>query len=282
VALPPVYLVDASIYIFRAWFSMSDEFVNQKGEPTNAVYGFSGFLCSLLEQTGAEHMAIAFDESLSKSYRNEIYPEYKANRDPMPEALRPQIGRCVSVLEAMGVPVLGLARYEADDVIATLARQAEDENHRVVVVTGDKDLMQLVSDRVQMYDPMRDKRYDRDAVIEKFGVPPELVADALALAGDPSDNIPGVKGIGEKGAAKLVAAYPSLEELLADADAQSARIAANLKAAADYIAIMQQIVPVRKDVAVAIDHPTKDDGQVAKLSAAYGITGPVKRYLDVQ
>ncbi|MDX1380899.1 MAG: exodeoxyribonuclease IX, partial [Xanthomonadales bacterium] len=116
-SLPPVYLVDASVYIFRAWFSMPDAFVNGAGEPTNAVYGFSGFLCSLLEQTSAEHVAIAFDESLTTSYRNEIYPEYKANRDPAPEELKRQFAWARAVAEAMGLRCYADGRYEADDLI---------------------------------------------------------------------------------------------------------------------------------------------------------------------
>ena len=118
-SLPPVYLVDASVYIFRAWFSMPDEFVNAAGEHANAVYGFSGFLCSLLEQTAAEHVAIAFDESLTTSYRNEIYPEYKANRPAMPDELREQIGPTLDIIRAMGLPLLIVDNVEADDVIGT-------------------------------------------------------------------------------------------------------------------------------------------------------------------
>ena len=139
-ALPSVYLVDASVYIFRAWFSMPDDFVNSRGEPTNAVYGFSGFLCNLLEQTGAEHVAVAFDESLSKSYRNEIYPEYKANRDPAPEELKRQFSWARAVAEAMGLQCYADDRYEADDLIGTLAEYWRARGHPICVVTSDKDL----------------------------------------------------------------------------------------------------------------------------------------------
>jgi len=158
VALPPVYLVDASIYIFRAWFSMSDEFVNQKGEPTNAVYGFSGFLCSLLEQTGAEHMAIAFDESLSKGHRHEIYPEYKANRDPAPEELKRQFTWARSVAEAMGLQCFVDSRYEADDLIGTLAEFWRARGHPICVVTADKDLAQLVGENDHWWDFARNQK----------------------------------------------------------------------------------------------------------------------------
>jgi len=129
--LPAVYLVDASVYIFRAWFSMPDEFVNREGEPTNAVYGFAGFLCSLLEQTGAEHVAITFDESLTSSYRNEIYPEYKANREPAPIELKRQFGWARAIAESMGLQCYGDDRYEADDLIGTLAEYWRERGHPI-------------------------------------------------------------------------------------------------------------------------------------------------------
>jgi len=140
-----VYLVDASIYIFRAWYTMSDDFVNELGQPTNAVYGFSGFLCSLLEQTSADHIAVAFDESLSSSgYRNEIYPEYKANRDPAPEELKRQFGWARDVAESMGLSCFADQRYEADDLIGTLASHWRERGHPVCIITSDKDLAQLI------------------------------------------------------------------------------------------------------------------------------------------
>jgi 5'-3' exonuclease len=200
-SLPPVYLVDASVYIFRAWFSMPDEFVNHAGEPTNAVYGFSGFLCSLLEQTAAEHVAVAFDESLSSSYRNEIYPEYKANRWAR------------AVAEAMGLQCYGDDRYEADDLIGTLAEYWRARGHPICIVTADKDLAQLVRASDHWWDFSRNQKLNARQLTAKFGVTPEQMADYLALTGDPVDNIPGVPGIGPKSAAALLGHFGDLDSL---------------------------------------------------------------------
>jgi 5'-3' exonuclease len=212
-ALPPVYLVDASVYIFRAWFSMPDDFVNDRGEPTNAVYGFSGFLCSLLEQTGAEHVAVAFDESLSKSYRNEIYPEYKANRDPAPEELKRQFSWARAVAEAMGLQCYADDRYEADDLIGTLAEFWRARGHPICVVTADKDLAQLVGEQDYWWDFSRNQKLNAKQLTAKFGVTPEQMADYLALTGDSVDNIPGVPGVGPKSASALLGHFGSLDTL---------------------------------------------------------------------
>ena len=210
---PPVYLVDASVYIFRAWFSMPDDFVNAAGEPTNAVYGFSGFLCNLLEQTAADHVAVAFDVSLSSSFRNEIYPEYKANRDPAPEELKRQFAWARSVAEAMGLRCYADPRYEADDLIGTLATYWRERGHPVCVVTADKDLAQLVGDNDSWWDFSRNNRLDARQLTEKFGVAPEQMADYLALTGDSVDNIPGVPGVGPKTASALLRFFGDLDSL---------------------------------------------------------------------
>jgi DNA polymerase-1 len=212
-SLPTVYLVDASIYIFRAWFSMSDEFVNASGEPTNAVYGFSGFLCSLLEQTSAEYVAVAFDESLSTSYRNEIYPEYKANRDPAPLDLKRQFAWARSVAEAMGLQCFSDPRYEADDLIGTLAGHWRERGHSICLVTSDKDLAQLVGENDYWWDYSRNQKLNARQLTEKFGVMPEQMADFLALTGDSVDNIPGVPGIGPKSASALLGHFGDLDSL---------------------------------------------------------------------
>jgi len=192
---------------------MSDEFVNQKGEPTNAVYGFSGFLCSLLEQTGAEHMAIAFDESLSKGHRSEIYPEYKANRDPAPEELKRQFPWARSVAEAMGLQCFVDSRYEADDLIGTLAEFWRARGHPICVVTADKDLAQLVGENDHWWDYSRNQKLNAKQLTEKFGVMPEQMADYLALTGDAVDNIPGVPGVGPKSASALLAQFGDLDSI---------------------------------------------------------------------
>ncbi|RPH98074.1 MAG: exodeoxyribonuclease IX [Lysobacterales bacterium] len=212
-SLPPVYLVDASVYIFRAWFSMPDAFVNGAGEPTNAVYGFSGFLCSLLEQTAAEHVAVAFDESLTTSHRNEIYPDYKANRDPAPQELKRQFGWARAVAEAMGLQCYGDGRYEADDLIGTLATYWRARGHPICIVTADKDLAQLIGESDHWWDFSRNQKLNAAQLTEKFGVTPRQMADFLALTGDAVDNIPGVPGIGPKSAAALLRHFGDFDSL---------------------------------------------------------------------
>jgi len=212
-SLQPVYLVDASIYLFRAWFSISDEFSTSAGEPTNAVYGFTGFLCSLLEQTSADHIGVAFDESLSKSYRNEIYPAYKANREPAPEELKRQFRWAREVAESMGLSCFADDRYEADDLIGTLASHWRQRGHPVCIVTSDKDLAPLVDKNDTWWDFTRNQKLSHAKIKDKFGVFPEQIADFLALTGDTVDNIPGVPGIGPKSAAALLSHFDTLEAL---------------------------------------------------------------------
>ncbi len=212
-SLQPVYLIDASIYIFRAWFSISDEFSNSAGEPTNAVYGFTGFLCSLLEQTQAEHIGVAFDESLSKSYRNDIYPEYKANRDPAPEELKRQFLWARDVAEALGLRCFIDQRYEADDLIGTLAEHWRERGHPVCIVTSDKDLAQLIGKNDSWWDFTRGQKLDQSRIKDKFGVHPHQIADYLALTGDSVDNIPGIPGVGPKSAAALLSHFEDLDAI---------------------------------------------------------------------
>ncbi len=217
-SLQPVYLVDASIYIFRSWFSISDEFSNAAGEPTNAVYGFTGFLCSLLEQTQAEHIGVAFDESLTTSYRNEIYPQYKANRDPAPIELKRQFAWAREMAESMGLSCFADQRYEADDLIGTLAEFWRDRGHPVCIITSDKDLAQLVTKRDTWWDFSRNQKLSHANIKEKFGVFPEQIADYLALTGDSVDNIPGVPGVGPKSAAALLSHFDDLDAIFSRVD----------------------------------------------------------------
>jgi 5'-3' exonuclease len=209
-----LYLVDASIYVFRAWFSVPDEFVDRDGNPANAVYGFTGFLCSLLEQARPSHIGVAFDESLESSYRNEIYPEYKANRDPAPAELKRQFAHCRAVAEALGLECFSDHRYEADDLIGTLAHRKRQQGMQIHIVSADKDLSQLMADGETLWDFARNIRFDQAAIEEKFGVKPEQMADYLALTGDSVDNIPGVPGVGPKSAAALLQHFGSLDEIL--------------------------------------------------------------------
>ena len=209
---PRVFLIDGSGYIFRAYYAIRP-LSTRDGLPTNAVIGFARMLGKLLREKQPAFLGMVFD-SPEKTFRHQIYDLYKANRDAPPEDLIPQFGLIREFTAAMDIPVLAAPGYEADDIIATLAQKATDANYEVVVVSADKDLMQLVRDGVVMYDPMKDKTYHHDDVIEKFGVAPNQVADALALAGDSSDNIPGVPKVGPKSAAKLINAYGDIEEVI--------------------------------------------------------------------
>ena len=210
--MPPVlYLVDASVFIFRAYYSVPIEFADRDGNPVNAVHGFARFLGELLERESPGHIAVAFDESLEQSYRNEIYPAYKANREPAPAELKRQFGLCREVVRALGVVDFGSSRYEADDIIGTLATRARAAGRPVTIVSRDKDLTQLVGGDDVYWDAVADVRYGYDDIEERFGVRPERMADFLALMGDAVDNIPGVPGVGRKTAATLLKHFDTLQ-----------------------------------------------------------------------
>lgn len=212
-----LYLVDGSGFIFRAYFAMAygrkESMTNPDGVPVGAVYGFTNMLLKLLNDYHAPYMAVIFDAA-RKNFRNDIYEEYKANRDDPPEDLVPQFALVREATEAFDIPALQLEGYEADDLIATYTRLAKEQGKRVVIVSSDKDLMQLIDDDVRMLDPMKNKFMTEPDVLEKFGVPPNRVVDVQALAGDSIDNVPGVPGIGIKTAAQLIEEFGSLEELL--------------------------------------------------------------------
>lgn len=211
---PVLLLVDASLYVFRAWHSMPDEFRDAEGEPVNAVHGFTRFLLDLLERERPSHVAIAFDEALEGSFRNDIYPPYKANREPAPESLKRQFRCCMMVARALGLPVLVDSRYEADDLIGTLAVRQRAAGFHARIVSADKDLSQLLQPGDEQWDFARNQRWGADGVKERLGVEAWQVPDFLGLAGDSVDNIPGVPGIGAKTAAALLAHFGSLDALL--------------------------------------------------------------------
>lgn len=206
-----LYLVDASGYIFRAYYAIRP-LTNSKGLPTNALYGFTSMLLKLIQEKKPDHIACVFDVA-RKTFRNEKYPAYKANRDETPEDLVPQFPYFRKIVQALNIPVLELPNYEADDVIGTVAKNMSRKKLKTVIVTGDKDLMQLVTDKVELFDSMKEKEIRAEQVLEKFGVKPEQVADVLGLAGDASDNIPGLPGIGEKTAIKLIQQFGSIENI---------------------------------------------------------------------
>lgn len=209
-------LIDGSGYIFRAYFALPP-LTDKIGTPVGAVFGFCNMLFKLAQDRPGEQMIVVFDKG-SHSFRNEMYAAYKANRDEPPEDLRPQFPLVRDAAAAFGVPVVELEGYEADDIIATYARQAAVDGRPVTIVSSDKDLMQLIGDGVEMFDPMKAKEIGPDEVMAKFGVAPAKVRDVLALAGDSSDNVPGVPGIGPKTAAQLLEQFGDLEGLLAGAE----------------------------------------------------------------
>ncbi len=207
------YLVDASPYLFRAFFALPDSIRTPQGEPANAVHGFSGFLVRLLNEEQPARLALAFDRSLTTSFRNDFYPAYKSSRATPPPDLVAQLAWCEELGAAMGARVYGSERYEADDILATLCHHAQERGEDVVVVTNDKDLAQLVTDHVEWFDFAKQLRYGPAEVIEKFGVAPQRVIDFQGLCGDKVDDIPGVAGIGKKSAAALVQHFGTLEAL---------------------------------------------------------------------
>src|ERR1700756_5530902 len=215
-----VFLVDGSSYIFRAYHALPPLNRKSDGLQVNAVLGFCNMLWKLLAEMKPEerptHLAVVFDKS-ERTFRNELYADYKAHRDEPPDDLRPQFPLIREAVRAFDIPCIEMVGYEADDLIATYARQACEAGATVTIVASDKDLMQLVNDCVVMYDTMKDRRIGRAEVIEKFGVPPEKVIEVQALIGDSTDNVPGVPGIGPKTAAQLITEYGDLETLIARA-----------------------------------------------------------------
>jgi 5'-3' exonuclease len=214
-----VYLIDASVYIFRAYYSLSPELRDPQGNPVHALYGFTRFLADLIERTRAGYVAVAFDASLATSFRNRLYPPYKANREPAPPDLLLQFQRCREACTHLGVAWFDSHEYEADDIIGTLATRVRAEGLRVTLVTRDKDLAQLIGPGDVYWDYSGDARYHHGEIAERFGVAPERYADYLALAGDAVDNIPGVPGVGAKTAAVLMKRFDTLEALYCGLDA---------------------------------------------------------------
>ena len=211
---PPLYLIDASIYVFRAWHTMPDEFTDTDGWPTNAVQGFARFLLDVLERERPRHVVVAFDEALDSCFRNRLYPAYKANREPAPEELKRQFAHCRALCVALGLSVLGHPEYEADDLIGSALLHARAAGHRGIILSADKDLSQLLHIGDEQWDYARNQRWGAHGVRARHGVEAHQIADYLALSGDAVDNIPGVPGIGAKTAAILLAHFGDLDSLL--------------------------------------------------------------------
>jgi len=212
---PRLFLIDGSSYIFRAFYAIR-HLSSSKGLPTNAIYGFIQMLLKVIKEHHPDYLVVTFD-SKAPTFRSEVYKEYKANRPAMPEGLTPQIPYIKKIVEGYRIATLEMEGYEADDLIGTVAKGLESEVD-VVIITGDKDILQLVTDHIQVYDTMKEKRFGVEEVGERFGVRPEQVVEVMGLAGDAIDNIPGVPGIGEKTAIELIRTFGSIENLLGHLD----------------------------------------------------------------
>ncbi len=262
----PLLLVDGSSYLFRAYFALPD-LSTATGFPTGAIRGVIGMLRKLAKDFEGSPIAVVFDAP-GKTFRDALYPEYKANRETMPEDLREQIAPIHDIIRAMGLPLLLVPDVEADDVIGTLAAEATRDKRHVVISTSDKDMAQLVSDHVTLVDTMKEVALDRAGVIAKHGVPPELIIDYLALMGDTVDNIPGVPKVGPKTAAKWLNAYGSLDEVMARADEIKGKVGENLRESLHFLPLSRELTTIKCDVPLELGvHdlvPTEPDEDVLR------------------
>ncbi len=264
-----IYLIDALPYVFRAYFSIPSSLRTPDGAPANAVYGYTAFLLDLLKKANPTHIAVAFDGSLTTSFRNEMYPAYKAQREKPDEELYAQLKACREVTEALGMKWYIDPRYEADDIIGTIAAKLGKKDSRFVVVSGDKDLAQLVNKNTLLWDFAKDRWFDEKTVKQHFGVRANQIIDLLALMGDAVDNIPGVKGVGEKTAVELLKKFASVDEIYQKIDkveklalrgAQAIRV--KLEASHDMAFLSKQLATI------AVDAPIKASLRELKYTGA--------------
>lgn len=264
-SLPRNYLFDASLYVFRSYHALRPDWSDKDGQATHAVHGFVSTLLNLLEQTRPQRLAVCFDGSLNSSFRNEIYPAYKANREPPDENLLCQFKYCRDFTAALGASGLIDLRYEADDLIGTLAHQLRESGEQFVVVSADKDLGQLLTEGNWQWDFTKADPVGPAEVKERFGVEPHQLADWLALAGDSVDNIPGVNGVGAKTAAQLLRHFGSLEDVLARVDEVAflrsvrgaAQVGHKLRAGRDLALLCRQLTGIALDAPVPALHQLK-------------------------
>ncbi|MEN8176253.1 MAG: 5'-3' exonuclease H3TH domain-containing protein, partial [Pseudomonadota bacterium] len=250
----PLVLVDGSSYLFRAYHALPP-LSNSRGEPTGAVVGVINMLRKLMEEYRPERVGVVFDAP-GRTFRDDLYPDYKANRPPMPDDLREQVEPLYAIIRAMGLPLIIEEGVEADDVIGTLAAEAAAEGMDTLISTGDKDLAQLVNRHVTLVNTMTDTLMDRQGVIDKFGVAPEQIVDYLTLVGDSVDNIPGVPKCGPKTAARWLAEYGSLDGVIASAEQVKGKVGQNLRDSLEQIPLSRELVTIRRDVPL---HERADD-----------------------
>jgi len=241
-------LVDGSSYLFRAYYALPP-LNNSKGMPTGAIYGVINMLKKLLADHNPKYIAIVFDPK-GKTFRHDLYPDYKANRRETPKDLIEQIPPLYELIKALGLPLIIEDHVEADDVIAALTKEALKLNKKVLIITGDKDLAQLVNDKVTLLDTMRNRTFDIKGVQEKFGVLPEQIVDYLTLVGDTSDNVPGVMGVGPKTAAKWLSEYKTLDNLIQHVDDIKGKVGENLKKSLPQLALTKKLITVKDDIKI--------------------------------
>ena len=269
---PPVVLVDGSSYLFRAYHALPP-LMTSKSHPTGAIKGVISMIRKLEQDFPGSKMVVVFDAK-GKTFRNDLYEDYKATRPPMPDDLAMQIQPIHDMVRAMGLPLLIVSGVEADDVIGTLAHEATSKGIDVVVSTGDKDMAQLVSDHVTLINTMTDTRMDRDGVVEKFGIGPEQIVDYLALVGDKVDNIPGVNKCGPKTAVKWLQAWDNLDDIIEHADEVKGKIGEYLREATETLPLSRQLATIKTDVDLEfgledLKLRTQDDGQLLELFREY-------------
>ena len=250
-------LIDGSSYLYRAFHAMPD-LRNGAGDPTGAIYGMVNMMRRARSEIQADHIACIFDAK-GKTFRDEMYPEYKAHRSPMPEDLVKQIEPIHALVKALGWPVLVVSGVEADDVIGTLACQATQAGWETIISTGDKDLAQLVNSSVSLINTMTDERLDTEGVVAKFGVPPERIVDYLSIIGDAVDNVPGVPKAGPKTANKWLAEFGDLDNLMANADQVKGVVGENLRAALAWLPQARQLITVKTDCDLSSHVPSLDE-----------------------
>ncbi len=277
-------LIDTSSLTYRAFFALPTSITDSEGHPVNAVRGYLDMVSAVIAELEPDEIRHCWDDKEVPAARVEAFPAYKAQRATPPEEIVWQFDLLRRLLPALGETIVEAKGWEADDAIGTLAAAATDAD-RVVVLTGDRDLIQLVRDPVvQVWFTVSGTkqmvRYDERGVMDKYGIPPSRYVDFAILRGDPSDGLPGVKGVGEKTARRLVEAYPSLSALVADADAQTPALAQTLADGADYIAAMQQVVPVQEALPLRYLGPDPDGEIVVDLEARHALSGPIGRWQE--
>lgn len=276
-------LIDGSSFLFRAFHAVPP-LTNPKGEPTNAIYGVSNMLRKLLGEYQTDYVTVVFDAA-GKTFRNELYAEYKANRTTMPDDLRVQIEPLHQLIRAMGLPLIMESGVEADDVLGVLAQHAAQQGFHVIISTGDKDMAQLVTEQISLEDTMKNVRMDVQGVVNKFGVKPEQIIDYLALMGDSSDNIPGVPKVGPKTAAKWLQEYQTLDNLIAHADDIKGKIGENLRASLAFMPLAKQLTTIKCDLDLPysmddLKRQPVDNEQLKSLLAELGFSSWLKMLGD--